>query len=202
MRVFYVDAGLTGDVGHHAYHCRYIAGELRARAIDTQVFALAGLAPALPGPNSEAIRDFPQRHIGREADYDPISGWLNDFDTAAVSFEEDLWRLPQPEAVDLLFLSALSPAQLLAVVRWHDALPAGRRPAVVLELVTSDLELARTPSGAEGHDPRPREEEIAARSAVSLRRQAPRRGRLLEVPFHRLHQDLRRAVRDAARDSR
>lgn len=155
MRVFYGDAGLTGDVGHHANHCRYIAGELRARAIDTQVFAFAGLAPALQ-TELGAIPHF-RSYTYRQSDYDPIAGWLSDFDTAAASFEEDLSRLPQLEADDLLYLSALSPAQLLAVVRWHDALPIGRRPAIVLELVTSDLELARAPSGVQVTIPDPRE---------------------------------------------
>jgi glycosyltransferase involved in cell wall biosynthesis len=155
MRVFYVDAGLTGNVGHHANHCRYIAGELRARGIDTRVFAFAGLAPALQ-TELGAIPHF-LSYTYRQSDYDPISGWLNDFDTAAASFEEDLSRLPRPETADLLYLSALSPAQLLAVGRWHDALPTGRRPAVVLELVTSDLELARTPRGVQVTIPDPRD---------------------------------------------
>jgi glycosyltransferase involved in cell wall biosynthesis len=155
VRVFYLDAGLTGDVGHHANHCRYIVGELRARSLDVQVFAFVGILPVLQAELS--AKPHFRNYSYWLADDDPISEWRNGFPAVAASIEEDLCGLPEAEACDLIFVAAASPAQVLAVAEWRDRLPAARRPAIVFELITSDLQLTRTPDRLRVEIPDPRE---------------------------------------------
>jgi hypothetical protein len=57
MRVFYLDPGLQDDVWHHPNYSRYIVGELRARGVETLVFAPLWVDPALQSELG-AIPDF------------------------------------------------------------------------------------------------------------------------------------------------
>jgi hypothetical protein len=189
MRVFYLDAGLTGNVGHHANHCRYIVDELRARAIDVQVFAFAGIESTLR-TELAAIPHF-RSYTYWEKDFDPICGWLSDFQTAVAVFREDLSHLPEPACGDLIYLSAVSPAQLLAVTDWYDSMRTDRRPAVVLELITSDLELALGEQGLEVTIPDPRKKSRPTLFRFAAKRlRGHDRSRFHLVTYTRTYADL------------
>ena len=79
MRFFYLDPGLQNDVGHHANYCRYIVGELRARGVETLVFAALRVKSALLSELG-AIPHFRVRTYV-ESDGDPVCGWLTGFET-------------------------------------------------------------------------------------------------------------------------
>lgn len=138
MRVFYLDAGLHDAIGHHANYCRYIVGALRARAIETTVFAHRSVSAELQAELG-AIPHF-RSHTYARGDADPICGWLRDFETFGRMTLDDLIALPGVGSDMLVFVSSVSPAQLSAALRWHAELPIDRRPVLVMEM--SDTRLA------------------------------------------------------------
>jgi glycosyltransferase involved in cell wall biosynthesis len=141
MKVFYADPGLRDNLGHHANSCRLICRELQRRGIEVVVLSMAGIPPELQA-ELKAIPLF-RAYTYWQTDGDPISGWLNCFDRSARETEEDLHRLRNIETDDLLYLNSAQPAQFLALVRWSQSQPQGRRPHVVLEFGTDpgvDLE--------------------------------------------------------------
>ena len=157
MRFYYLDAGLV-TFDHHSNYCRYIVGEVRARGLEALVFANAGIDSA-PRSELSATPHF-RVYTYAEGDADPVCGWLTGFERTASWIYEDLMRLPAPKAGDIVFMSSLSPAQLVAMAAWLTAIPAARRPCVVLEMVSPGLGLGQ--GAAEGWkiphpliDPRP-----------------------------------------------
>jgi len=100
MRLIYLDPGLRHDLGHHATVARSILGVLRARGIETLVFANALVVPDLRAELG-AIPLF-RAYANRPVDSDPIVGWLNDFETAAEMTLEDLRRISGLGASDLV----------------------------------------------------------------------------------------------------
>src|SRR5262245_28758973 len=130
-RIVYADAGLATEHGHHIGYCRLITGELRQRGIEPEVFGRAGLDAAIQSELSA------RAHFRHDTywwtDGDPVCGWLSAFIKSAHDTGEDLARIDAPGADDIVYVSHVSPAQLMAAAKWLAAMPPARRPHVVLE---------------------------------------------------------------------
>ena len=154
MRILYLDPGLRSDVGHHANYCRYIAGELRARGIETPVFAHRDIEPALRAELGAAAHFRIDTYAS--SDGDPICGWLSGFDAYSRATYEDLAALPA--GADLVLAVSAQPVQMSALVEWQRALPPDRRPTIVIESFHSGLQLERRDRGVSAVAPDPRRE--------------------------------------------
>jgi hypothetical protein len=145
MRFFYLDPGLVADVGHHANFCRYIAGELRARGVETLVYGHKDVDPALQ-TELGVIPHF-RAYMYKDKDDDPFCSWLTGFDRFARITCEDLFKLPAMEPADVVFTTSARPVQLSALIEWRRAVPPDRRPTVVVESVGTGLAVRRGPDG-------------------------------------------------------
>jgi hypothetical protein len=146
MRLFYIDPGMQNDSGHHASWCRGIVREIRARGIETRIVAYAGIEPTLQAELA-ALPLF-RAFTHQLSDGDPISGWLNWYDTAATVTAEDLAQLTDIGADDLLFVMAGKAPQLKGVLQWLQRLPPERTPTVVFDIGQDPgLEIERDPRG-------------------------------------------------------
>jgi glycosyltransferase involved in cell wall biosynthesis len=130
-RLVYVDPGLRDNLGHHANNCRAIVGESRSRGIDTAILAFTGIDAELRAE----LRAIPFFRVMTPwmNDGDPICGWLNAFHIGAEATREDLSRISDIAANDVVYLSSALPAQLMGVVGWMATLPPNRVPHVVVE---------------------------------------------------------------------
>jgi hypothetical protein len=130
-RLFYADPGLRDNLGHHANNCRAIVGESRLRGIDTSILAFTHIDAEL---RSE-LRATPFFRVMTPwmSDGDPICGWLNGFHIGAEATREDLSRINDISANDIVYLSSALPAQLMGVVGWMATLPPNRMPHVMVE---------------------------------------------------------------------
>jgi glycosyltransferase involved in cell wall biosynthesis len=130
-RLVYVDPGLRDNLGHHANNCRAIVGESRSRGIDTTILAFRGIDADLR-TELRAIAFFrvmtPWMNDG-----DPICGWLNAFHVGAEATREDLSRIGDIDANDIVYLSSALPAQLMGLVGWMASLAPNRVPHAVVE---------------------------------------------------------------------
>ena len=154
MRFLYLDPGLCHDVGHHANYCRYIVGELRARGIETLVFGYHEIAPALQAELG-ATPHF-RAYTYTDNDNDRFCGWLTGFDTFTRLTCEDLVKLPTTASADVIFTTSARPVQLLALIEWRRALPADRRPTIVVEASSTGLAVRRGSDGLHVSMPDPR----------------------------------------------
>jgi hypothetical protein len=134
MRVIYADPGLRDNLGHHANSCRTILRELEQRGVTVVVLALAGVVPEL----REELHAIPffRAYTYWQTDGDPISGWLNCFDSSVRATVEDLRRLQGVTPEDIVYLNSAQPAQFMALVKWAKSLPMEQRPHVVMEFGT------------------------------------------------------------------
>jgi hypothetical protein len=134
MRVIYADPGLRDNLGHHANSCRAILRELERRGVTVVVLSLTGIIPEL----QEELHAIPffRAHTYWQTDGDPISGWLNCFDTSVRATIEDLNRLQGVTPDDIVYLNSAQPAQFMALVKWSKSLPVDRRPHIVMEFGT------------------------------------------------------------------
>ena len=134
MRVIYADPGLRDNLGHHANSCRAIRRELERRGITVVVLSLHSVIPEL----QEELHAIPffRAYTYRQSDGDPVSGWLNCFDTAVRTTVEDLGRLQGLGPDDIVYLNSAQPAQFMALVKWSKSLPIERRPHIVMEFGT------------------------------------------------------------------
>ncbi len=137
MRLFYLDTGLRSDIGHHANYCRYIVGGLRARAVETVVFALRTVDEGLRSELG-ATPYFRQWTYAR-SDPDPVAGWLHEFMDAARFTHQDLRQLPATSPSDVVYASSVRPAQLMALLAWRHGLPRDHRPTVAVEAFTTGM---------------------------------------------------------------
>jgi len=171
MRVFYLDPGLHDAVGHHANYCRYIAGELRSRGVDTLVYGHS----LLPPPLQEALGAAAHFRVYtyNNNDDDPFCPWLTGFDTLTRQTLEDLAKLPEVEPTDLVFATSVRPVQVSALVDWRRGLAPHRRPTIVVETVNTGLEVRRTATGFAVDVPDPRIDPRAAHFR-NLARRLPR----------------------------
>lgn len=130
-RFVYVDPGLRDNLGHHANNCRAIAGEFRSRGVDTAILAFAHLDATLRAE----LQAIPFFRVSTPwlSDGDPICGWLNGFHIAAEATREDLARISDIGADDIVYLSSALPAQLMGLVGWMASLAPNRVPKAVVE---------------------------------------------------------------------
>ncbi len=157
MKVFYLDPGLRSRSGHHAVHCRLIAGELRSRGIETSVFGHvdldAGLAPEL------GARPHFRHSTYVQSDADPLCGWLSGFDTFSRITLEDLNRLENVAVGDLVYLSSARPVQLAAITGWMARRAPDTMPFVVVDFcVPPGIELERSGDNVKIVMPDPRQD--------------------------------------------
>lgn len=145
MRVFYLDAGLRDDLGHHAQSCREISKALRARGIDVRVFSLRDILPSL----KDELRATPTFRIRTYdgVDVDPLCGHLVNFEAKWRSMIEDMKLVTGFTRDDIVYFNSVQPAQYMAAVRWYMSVHVSRRPTVVIEFgtdagVDSALDLA------------------------------------------------------------
>ena len=90
------------------------------------------------------------------SDGDPVCGWLNAFNAASALTFEDLARL-DIRGDDFVYFNSAQPAQVMAAVHWIAALPAERRPQIVIEFGTEPgLQFQRTPNAVRHDVPDPR----------------------------------------------
>ena len=134
MRVIYADPGLRDNLGHHANSCRTIRGELERRGVTVVVLSHTDIIPELR-QELQAIPVF-RAYTYWQTDGDPVCGWLNCFETSVRATTEDLGRMQGIGADDIVYLNSAQPAQFMALIKWTKALPADRRPRVVLEFGT------------------------------------------------------------------
>ncbi|MGH7126676.1 MAG: glycosyltransferase [Stellaceae bacterium] len=131
MKVFYLDSGLRDLSGHHAVHCRLIAGELLSRGFETKVF---GHVDIEAGVTAE-LRARPHfRHSTYvQSDGDPLCGWLSGFDSFARTTVEDLMRLGEVASTDLVYLSSARAIELAAISAWMGQRAPETMPFVVVD---------------------------------------------------------------------
>jgi glycosyltransferase involved in cell wall biosynthesis len=182
MRVVYLDPGLRTDVGHHANYCRYIVGELRARGIETPVFAHRNVEPALQAEFA-AMPHF-RVDTYAESDGDPICGWLSGFDAFARTTYQDLTALPTMAKSDVVLATSVRPVQMSALVEWRRSVPPERQPTVVMESVGTGLRVERTAEGLATAAPDPRSDPRATLFRFVAKRMPPQaEGRFHVVTF-------------------
>ena len=114
-RFFYIDPGLSNNLGHHANSCRAIIRELRGRNIDPTVLAFTRVIPALQA--ELGAQPFFRNFTYWNTDGDPISGWLNHFDKASQETWDDLVRLGNLTRRDIVYVNSAQAIQLMAVAR-------------------------------------------------------------------------------------
>lgn len=131
MRFFYVDSGLSDNIGHNANTCRLIAGELKRRGIETRIFAAQTVGPGLGGELGAAAHF--RCHAFWQSDGDPVCGWLTAFHVSARVTFEDLARMGDVAADDVVYVNSAMPPQFMATIQWLGSLPPARRPRVVME---------------------------------------------------------------------
>ena len=134
MHVTYADAGLVGEVGHHANSCRLISAALRDRGHKVTIAAHRTIEEGL-------ARELDAQPHFRLSTYwlndgDPVAGWLSAFFTCANATAEDFARLGPFNHRSLLFVNSVMPAQLMALRSFLLALPEHERPHVFAELGT------------------------------------------------------------------
>jgi glycosyltransferase involved in cell wall biosynthesis len=134
MRVIYADPGLRDNLGHHANSCRAILRELESRGLTVIVLGLTSVIPELKD-ELHALPFF-RAYTYWQTDGDPISGWLNCFETSVRVTVEDLQRLQGVAADDIIYVNSAQPAQFMALVKWSNALPPEKRPHIVMEFGT------------------------------------------------------------------
>jgi hypothetical protein len=144
LRFFYADPGLRDRHGHHGNICRAVVRELRSRGIAPTVFASDRIDDTLRA-DLEAVPLF--RHFSYLAtDGDPVNGWRHVFELGTRLTTEDLARLPEIGAGDILFCYTAMPVMLLSLAQWMAARPPDSRPQIVVELGT-DTGLDPAPAG-------------------------------------------------------
>jgi glycosyltransferase involved in cell wall biosynthesis len=134
MRVIYADPGLRDNLGHHANSCRAIRRELERRGVTVMVLSLTSIIPELQ-EELQAVPFF-RTYTYWQTDGDPVSGWLNCFETSVQATLEDLRRLQGVKSDDIIYLNSAQPAQFMALVKWSKSLAAEGRPHIVMEFGT------------------------------------------------------------------
>ncbi len=129
MRVWYADAGLRDQTGHHAELGVATVAEFRRRGIDTAVLGFSDIEPTLRAAlgATPLFRAYPYwRNDG-----DPQRGWLNAFEAGSRWMREDLARAGIA-AEDIVFLPTAGAAQLSGMVAWMAGLGDAQVPRVVM----------------------------------------------------------------------
>ena len=146
MQFVYVDAGLRNEIGHHANCCRAVMRELNRRGIANSVAGYAGVEEPLRAELN--IAPLLRAYIYYLSDGDPLAGWLNAFEQVSHATRQDLARLSNIGANDIVYVASAYPGQLLGVGQWLGDLAPNRRPYVFVELLGHPgVEIKTVPEG-------------------------------------------------------
>lgn len=110
MRFFYLDTGLRNNIGHHANTCRVVTSELRRRGVEIFV---AGSTQVIPELQAElGVVPFFKFYTYRMGQRNPTGwiGWEEAFFEGVESTVEDLEKLPDTTAEDVVYLNSAMPA--------------------------------------------------------------------------------------------
>src|SRR5690242_19795330 len=171
MRVFYLDPGLRSRSGHHPVHCRLIVEELASRGFETRVYGHVDIEADL----AAELRAQPHfRHSTYvETDGDPMCGWLTGFDRFSRVTFEDLERLGEISATDLIYLSSTRAIELAAISGWMGRRTPETMPSVVVDFcVPPGSELGRAGTTIKITAPDPRRDARAVLLRFAARRMA------------------------------
>lgn len=172
MRVFYLDPGLHSRSGHHPVHCRLIVGELLSRGLETRVYGHvdveAGVAAEL------RVRPHFRHSTYVQTDGDPLCGWLSGFYTFSRITFDDLTRLGEVSAADLVYLSSARAAELAAITAWMALRTPETMPYAVVDFcVPAGIQLERAGTAVKIAMPDPRRDARALLLRFVSRRVAP-----------------------------
>jgi hypothetical protein len=131
MRFIYLDAGLLYELGHHANYARSIVRQLRVSNIDTRVVANALIVPELQAELG-AVPHF-RTHPNRPRDSDPIVGWLNNFEAFSELTFDDLRRIEDLRADDLVYMGSMYADIFMGLIKWAASLEPGKMPTIVAD---------------------------------------------------------------------
>jgi len=134
MRLFYVDSGLRGDIGHHANYCRTIASELSKRDVPITIIGFAGIDESLRA--ELGVLPLLRTYIYYLSDGDPLAGWLNAFEQVSHVTRQDMARITGVTAEDIVYIASAFPGQLMGAIRWLGDLPPHNRPLVLVDLLS------------------------------------------------------------------
>jgi hypothetical protein len=133
MRLLYLDAGLSGELGHFAGICRVAVRAFREQGVEVAVFGNKIMLPSLV-TELGAQPLFRARPASREST-DPVCGWLVDFLGTAKFTKEDLSRINGIGTTDVLFYNIGSAAQIMALVEWlQESFSPEAAPRVVISV--------------------------------------------------------------------
>ena len=172
MRVFYLDPGLRSRSGHHPVHCRLIVEELLSRGFETRVYGHAKVEPEIMAE----LRVQPHfRHSTYvQSDGDPLCGWLSGFDKFSRITFEDLTRLGEILATDLVYMSSARAVELAAISGWMARRTPETLPSVVVDFcVPPGIEVERTDTAVKIAMPDPRRDARAVLLRFTSNRMAP-----------------------------
>ncbi|HEX4229737.1 MAG TPA: glycosyltransferase [Bryobacteraceae bacterium] len=141
MNFLYLDPGLLSNIGHSAFSCRHITGEMKRRGINTYVLAHKDIqADVRKELNAESFftcytwstySPLPGGIV------DPFCGWLNDFEIGWSNMRGDLEKIRGVTAEDVVYVNSVRAPQVMAVWSWFTQTPLNRRPRVFLEFGNS-----------------------------------------------------------------
>ena len=131
MTFYYLDTGLSGNLGHHASYCRMISNEVKKReSCDLRVLGHNGVSDDL---RSELGVE-PFFRIGtydnRYRTQDPIAGWLSNFISSCEITSEELGSLTDVTSKDTVFFCSVFPCQYYCALKWISSLSPANRPRV------------------------------------------------------------------------
>jgi hypothetical protein len=137
MNFLYLDPGLLSNIGHSAFSCRHITGELKRRGVNAYVLAHKDIhADVRKELNAEAFftcytwstySSLPGGIV------DPFCGWLNDFEIAWSNMRGDLEKIRGVTAEDVVYVNSVRAPQVMAVWSWFTQTPLNRRPTIFME---------------------------------------------------------------------
>ncbi len=134
MRFIYADPALCLDVGHHASTCRAVMAELAARRIPARALAFTTELDARLQAEFGVLPFFRYNSYWA-SDGDPIAGAETAFHEGAQVTREDLRRLADLNASDIVFFPWAAPAQFYGALLWLRDLPPEKMPLVVVNFL-------------------------------------------------------------------
>lgn len=116
MRVVYLDAALSGELGHFAGVCRSVTAAIRGAGIEAIVCSHQQIDHQLKAELS--ARPLFRLHPNARLSNDPVCGWLlSYFETVRLTVD-DLSRVQGLTAEDVIVYDCARPAQIGALVQW------------------------------------------------------------------------------------
>lgn len=132
MTFFYLDSGLSTEVGHHANSCRLIVNELKKRGIKVEVYGHMGVEASLRD-ELDATPYF-RWHTYQETVNETAWGRLDAFRLGWRHTLEDLRGISGfIKRGDIVYFNSVRPAQLMALAQWMATVDVRLMPTIVAE---------------------------------------------------------------------